>query len=358
MGEGSPGCNTHPIDRLTYLLTQRSGHGGPMARRSGASDPRRTGSPRRTSCALVALAWLLLAVGPRCAAQGLRLEPGSASASASTGAAVPDELPLPHDAAVASEEDVGAPPPRRNESGSRAGAALGGATSQVAKKAGVSASLRTALDRPGDLNLHDVQLRAALFMISEQWGINVVCGAVTGTVNGVLRQAPLRETLDSILLSNGYNYRAVGESLVISSVQDLGQINPFFESATIPVHSADIDEVVASAKLLTTPQGQVQAVKSARSIVVLDFPDRVEMIREFVRSIDGAPRAGLAGGGARAGQPLEVGYFRTQHIAAKTAEDALQAVMSKEGRVAVMEKEDRLPGVGYAGQLGAGGRGA
>src|SRR3972149_297790 len=63
MGEGSPGCNTHPIDRLTYLLTQRSGHGGPMARRSVASDPRRTGSSRRTSCALVALAWLLLAVG-------------------------------------------------------------------------------------------------------------------------------------------------------------------------------------------------------------------------------------------------------------------------------------------------------
>ena len=76
-----------------------------------------------------------------------------------------------------------------------------------------------------------------------------------GTVNGVFKQAPLREILDAILLSNGYNYRAVGKSLVVSSIKDLGQINPFFQSATIPVHSADIDEVVEGAKLLSTPQG-------------------------------------------------------------------------------------------------------
>jgi len=197
--------------------------------------------------------------------------------------------------------------------------------------------LQIALARPGSLNLHDVELRAALFMISEQWGINIVAGKVEGSVNGVFRNAPLREILDSILLSNGYNYRAVGESLVVSSIEALGQINPYFQSATIPVRSADIDEVVQGAKLLSTPQGQVQPIKSAHSIVVLDFPDRVKMIREFVASIDRA-----SNGGVRAGEPLEVGYFRTQHISAKVAEEALQAVLSKEGRIGVMEKDDRL----------------
>ena len=199
-----------------------------------------------------------------------------------------------------------------------------------------------ALDRPGDLNLRNVELSQALFMISEQWGINVVAGDVKGSVNGVFRQAPLREILDSILLSNGYNYRPVGESLVVSSVEQLGQINPFFQSATIPVRSADIDEVVQGAKLLTTPKGQVQAIKSAHCIVVLDFPDRVKMIREFVNTLDAATAGGGVNGVVRTGLPLEVGYFRTQHITAKAAEDALAAVMSKEGRVAIMEKEDRL----------------
>jgi general secretion pathway protein D len=214
----------------------------------------------------------------------------------------------------------------------------------------VAVKLRTALERPGNLTLNEVQLRAALFMISQQWQINVVAGDVQGSVNGVFRDAPLREILDAILLSNGYNYRAVGESLVISSVKDLGQINPFFQSATIPVRSADIDEVVQGARLLTTPQGQVQAIKSARSIVVLDFPDRVQMIHDFVTSIDHATQTNL-GGGVRSGQPIEVAYFRTHYISAKAAEDALQAVLSKDGRVGVMEREDRLLVSDYAENL-------
>ena len=74
-----------------------------------------------------------------------------------------------------------------------------------------SEDLATALDRPGDLNLKGLSLEAALFTISEQWNINIVTGELKGTVNGVFKQAPLREILDAILLSNGYNYRQVGK---------------------------------------------------------------------------------------------------------------------------------------------------
>jgi general secretion pathway protein D len=214
-----------------------------------------------------------------------------------------------------------------------------------------SDDLATALERRGDLNLHGLSLNSALFTISEQWNINIVSGDVQGTVNGVFKQAPLREILDSILLSNGYNYRVVGKSLVVSSVADLGQINPFFQSATIHVQSADIDEVVEGAKLLTTPQGQVKALKSVRSIVVLDFPDRVKMIREFVAALDGA--SGRRGGAAdsRFGLPHDVAHFRTQHIRASDAEKALQAVLSTDGRVTFMDKDDRLVIADYAENL-------
>ena len=214
-----------------------------------------------------------------------------------------------------------------------------------------SDDLDAALARPGDLNLHGLSLNAALFMIGEQWNINIVSGELQGTVNGVFKQAPLREILDAILLSNGYNYRAVGKSLVVSTVADLGQVNPFFQSATIPVQNADIDEVVQGAQLLTTPKGQIRALKSAHSIVVLDFPDRVNMIREFVKTLESAGSGRFPSAENRNGIPLEVGYFRTQHISAKTAEIALQAVLSKEGRVAVMEKEDRLLVTDYAENL-------
>lgn len=211
--------------------------------------------------------------------------------------------------------------------------------------------LAVLLERRGDLNLHGLTLNAALFTISEQWHVNIVAGNVEGTVNGVFKQAPLREILDSILLSNGYNYRVVGRSLVVSPTKDLGQINPFFQSATIPVTSADIDEVVEGAKLLSTPQGQVRPMKSARSIIVVDFPDRVKMIRDFVATLDGATGSQFAAPGSREGVPLEVGHYRTHYIAARTAEQALQPVLSKSGRAAVMEREDRLVVTDFAPNL-------
>jgi general secretion pathway protein D len=265
--------------------------------------------------------------------------------------AQPPSLPLPPSAA--SPEPLPTPPldPLGNTSESRAAA--------IARKQGPapaapnkeSDDLDSALARPGDLNLHGLTLNAALFTIGEQWNINIVAGELQGTVNGVFKQAPLREILDAILLSNGYNYRAVGKSLVISSVAELGQVNPFFQSATIPVQNADIEEVVQGAQLLTTPKGQVRSLKSAHSIVVLDFPDRVKMIREFVATLDNAGNGRFPSAENRNGVPLEVGYFRTQHITAKTAEIALQAVLSKEGRVAVLEKEDRLLVTDFAENL-------
>ncbi|HJQ81299.1 MAG TPA: hypothetical protein VJ828_15165 [Lacipirellulaceae bacterium] len=280
---------------------------------------RRGKASLRLRCALVAVSL----------AAAIALSPQIAAAQSTDSAAENPQATLPHRAGPAPNT---APP----------------AGKPVQKD---SVDLAVALETRGDLNLHGLSLNSALFTIAELWNINIVAGDVKGTVNGVFKQAPLREILDSILLSNGYNYRAVGKSLVISSISDLGQINPFFQSATIPVQSADVDEIVEGAKLLSTPQGQVRALKSARSIVVLDFPDRVQMIRQFVSAIDGASDRRFSSDENRQGIPLEVGYFRTQYITARAAEQVLQTVLSKDGRVAVMEKEDRLLVTDYAENL-------
>jgi general secretion pathway protein D len=285
-----------------------------MKRRSVGSDVRRRPASLRGYCARSALMCsLLLAVMPT----ALPAQPT-------------DQTPPPPTRSDIVDQPVG---PTLNGS-----AAKNSATGD----ASTTNDLAVALERTGDLNLHGVSLNDALFMIGEQWNINVVAGEVQGKVNGAFKEAPLREILDSILLSNGYNYRAVGKSLVVSSVEELGQINPFFQSATIPVRSADIDEIVEGAKLLSTPKGSVRALKSAHSIVVLDFPDRVKMIRDFVAAIESASSGRFASPDGRNGLPLEVGYFRTQHIAARTAETVIQTILSQDGRVAVMEKEDRL----------------
>jgi general secretion pathway protein D len=324
------------------------------------STPRPHRVSRSDSCARIALglpvfAWLALAcwVLPKSAneivfAQDLRLgqaavdHEGDANSTQQSDANGSSAV---HDAGPnASQDKATILPPQTTATGSVAPPAKQPASNGAT-------DLTAALERRGDLTLRNSSIDGALFTIGELWHVNIVVGEVKGNVNGVFKNAPLREILDCILLSNGYSYRPVGDSLVVSPLAQLGQINPFFKSATIVVESADIDEIVEGAKLLSTPTGQIRAIKSARSIFVLDFPDRVQMIREFVTAVDTATRAEHAGAGVRSFAPLQVGYFRTQYIAAKTAEDALAPVLSKEGRVSIMEKEDRLLVSDYAENL-------
>ncbi|MEM8864815.1 MAG: hypothetical protein AAGF31_04645, partial [Planctomycetota bacterium] len=211
------------------------------------------------------------------------------------------------------------------------------------------------MTRRGDLTLRGNSLNDALMTISELWHINIVAPDVPGAVNGVFKNAPLQEILDSILISNGYGYRAVGESLVVSDLSKLGQVNPFFESATILIQSADVNDVMSGAQLLSTPQGKIKAIPSASSIFVLDFPDRVKMIREFALSVDAAARraSGTARGAALGMGPeeLQVAYLKTHYIDAASAEPVLRTVLSSAGRVASMTDEDRLLVVDFAENL-------
>jgi general secretion pathway protein D len=339
-----------------------------MTERSATRLVRRILSSARNSRARAALAFVVFTlvvlpatVGPIASAQSLRLAQASTGTAAddAQGLAIPraesDSQPAPTSALptppqTSAGEDAPSTPPQSVATGSVAPAAPSSSRKSDAS-GGNDGDLASALARRGDLTLRNSTIDGALFTIGELWHINIVVGEVKGTVNGTFRNAPLREILDTILLSNGYSYRPVGESLVVSPLAQLGQINPFFKSATIPVQSADIDEIVEGAKLLSTPQGQIRAIKSARSIFVLDFPDRVQMIRDFVTSIDNATQAEHAGVGVRAFAPLEVGSFRTQFITAKAAEDALVPILSKEGRCSIMEKEDRLIISDYAENL-------
>lgn len=229
-------------------------------------------------------------------------------------------------------------------------------TSPVAEASSKSEVLGQ-LNRRGDLTLRDATLESALFTISNLWGVNIVASSVEGSVNGVFTDAPLREILDSILLSNGYAYRPVGGSLVVSRMQELGQINPFFITETIRVGAAEVGEVVEAARLMSTPQGQIRALPSAGAILVVDFPDRVAKIRNLARQLDIATR--------RVANPsidpesntevgprsLEVAYFRLHYITSIKAATALQVILSADGRATAVETEDRLLVVDYPENL-------
>ena len=213
-------------------------------------------------------------------------------------------------------------------------------------------SLAEALDRPGDVSFRNMTIEAALFTLGDTWKVNVVTGKeIQGTVNGVFKQAPLREILDAILLANGYSYRAVGDSLVVQTTAEVGSAHPLFRSVTIPIQFSNLEEIVAGAELLKSTAGQIKPFPSARSVMILDYADRVETISAFIAKMESvaAETAGAAGG--LAPTRLDVAYFHTHYIPAASAEQPLLAVLSPLGRIAVMPRENRLLVVDYAANL-------
>lgn len=214
-----------------------------------------------------------------------------------------------------------------------------------------SPQLTEALQRRGDLTLRDSSLQAALFTINELWKVNIVGPRVEGQVNGVFKNAPLKEILDTILLGNGYGYRMVGESIVVSKLELIGQINPFFVSEAVHVSSVKPSEVVEAAKLLSTPQGKVNAVDAASTLIVVDFPERVKMIRDLVASIDAASGGpGMLDASGRP-KPLDVLYYHTQYITVADAKKVLSTILSTAGRVESIDGEDRMLVVDFAENL-------
>ncbi len=217
---------------------------------------------------------------------------------------------------------------------------------------GPKPTLAAALDRKGDLTFRNTTVQSALLAIAQTWKVNIVTGKeIEGTVNGVFKQAPLREILDAVLLANGYSYRAVGDSLVIQANAAVGSANPLFRSITLPIRYANLDEVVQAAKMLASAGGQVQPLASARSILVIDYADRVQSIADFVTGLETS--ASQASGAAPVGgaNELEVTYFHTHFVPAPNAEQAIVAVLSPLGRVAIMPKENRLLVVDYPAHL-------
>ncbi|QDS99364.1 type II secretion system protein GspD [Adhaeretor mobilis] len=211
-------------------------------------------------------------------------------------------------------------------------------------------TLEESLDRKGDLILRGTNssIENALFAISEIWKVNIVVGKdVRGTVSGTFTQAPLREILDSILSVNGYSYRAIGDSITVLPENAVGSANPLYRELSIPIYYGDLNELADAAKLLTSAQGQVRPLKSARSLLVIDYADRVETIRNFISRMENAASK-LDTSPQAVGVPqLEVAYFHTQYVPADNVKSSLSTVMSPEGRIEVMSLENRVVIVDY-----------
>jgi general secretion pathway protein D len=272
-----------------------------------------------------------------------------------------------------------------------------------------SKNLTTLLETRGTLTLRDATLTEALFALREQWNVDmVVADNVEGNVNATFTGASLREILDSLLLSRGYGYRVLGNSVVVLPLDQLGALKPLFQSQMIPLEHVDPEELLSVVELLLSPQGKALSIRSAKSIMVLDYPDRTAMIRKQIEELDQKAKAsrpttpvrsqpetaagpglgpqpvpdpvvstpnvsfpqppqrqpdpfpsptpqteasesrfpstatGAAGSDAPETVELDVRVFRPQYVKVDTLLPAIESLLSRNGRTAILEKEDQI----------------
>jgi general secretion pathway protein D len=227
-----------------------------------------------------------------------------------------------------------------------------------------------ALAQLGTVTFRETPLAEVILILSEQWDVNIIAGAdVQGQVNGTFKNESLKSILDSILLSNGLQYRQVGNSLVVLPNADLGSNRTNFQVEVLDVHvtsSEEMDELIAALRLQMSAEGQLVPVNSTGKLTLLDAPERIVAVKtllaqlvpaaqsnppQYVSTPAGqvAPFSAADSGGQFSGANSQLGAveLRPQFILASDLIEPLRRIVG----------EDNITLVGGGGDGGAGAMG-
>ncbi len=158
------------------------------------------------------------------------------------------------------------------------------------KKQVVASSLDAQLERRGTLTLREATLADCMLAIQKTWvGLNIsydndALQRVQVTAN--LTDMPLKEILDTILPPNNFGYRRQGNALVILPSTEIGGGDPNQKRELIQMEFVTPGEVQTSLQELMSPKGKVFPVPSAKAMMVVDYPENIQAVREYIQDLD------------------------------------------------------------------------
>lgn len=215
----------------------------------------------------------------------------------------------------------------------------------------LSDEIRLSLSKQLSLELRDATLLDAIFTVRDASGLNIVVGnEVKGTVNASYSNSPVYDILDSLLITRGYGYRVVGSSIAIVPLESLGDQLPLFETEVISLISSEPTDLMPSVESMLSPEGRAHAVASSHSIVVVDYPQRIDKIRKHIDTLENAAarfKLSTQSTASTAIQTLpttetQVRVFRPQYVNATVLSEAIVPLLTGTGRAAAIELEDKL----------------
>ena len=244
---------------------------------------------------------------------------------------------------------------------------------------GLTPAMRATLDERVSLTFTGT-LRDALMTLRAATGLNLVIGGgLDSPVDAAFTDAPVHEVLDTLLLSRGLGYRPVGEGLVIVPIADLGAGNPLLDTVVLPSPHVPPREALPVVEALLSPEGRAHAMQTGRSVVVTDYPARVDLVRRQLAGLNDAAAAvsaaeaaaantapaeafgGSAGpgrfgppgaGGVPAAAP-DVRVFELRFVPPADMAAAVAPLLGEGGAISPLPGEDRLLVTGTPDRLAA-----
>ncbi|OYP34423.1 hypothetical protein CGZ80_15360 [Rhodopirellula sp. MGV] len=221
----------------------------------------------------------------------------------------------------------------------------------------IPSALRDKLAAKYDLTLRDSTLLDALFTLRDVCGVNIVAGnEVVGTVNASFVDTSVSDILDSLLTTRGYGYRVVGTSLSVVPLDHLGDQLPLFKTEIVSLIENQVEDLLPSVQSLLSPEGRAHAIAASNSLVLIDYPQRLQQVRSHLDALEQAAKqfndrtvgrnqnasTGLNGNSALVTPPPTVRVFRTQYVDPATLAEAAKTLLSPTGRLAPIELENKL----------------
>jgi type II secretory pathway component GspD/PulD (secretin) len=155
-------------------------------------------------------------------------------------------------------------------------------------------------NQPMTIDVQGADIKTVLRSISEFSGVNIVAGPeVEGPVVIHLKNVPWKEALDTILKSQGYDWRddygiirvaptdqlQEDEVKAVTVERKKEEMQPLV-SDVVKLNFLNADEVKQAMTKMVTGRGGVEAEKGTNSVIVTDVPSRVKRVVEMIKQMD------------------------------------------------------------------------
>lgn len=181
------------------------------------------------------------------------------------------------------------------------------------------------------LDVRNMDINSVLKIIAEQGGLNIIASKnVKGNISAKLKDIPVEQALKEILEINGFVYEK--ESGIIRVMTEQEYIarygkRPGDETKVFVLKYADISKLAPMLNQVKTKTGKVIPDIRTNTVVVIDRPESIAHIESMIKELD-----------------IEVvsRTFELKHAEAAKIGTKLQKIVSKEGKVHVDEKTNKI----------------